>query len=96
MFQVSSLKIVHNTQLQGNTMSKLQDFPPFDGDCLKWPTFWDSFQHAVDKADNLSKCKNGKAQTDIEGWASSDANYDAAKKYLMERFGNEEDQKQAL
>ena len=71
---------------------------------MVWSAFWDSFSHAIDNATNLGKCKKftylrdcltGDAHKAIEGWTIS-VNYEAAKEYLKNRFGTEEDRKQAL
>ena len=86
-------------------LKRLQDIDVYYGDPLKWQSFWDSFYHSVDKFDQVSKCQkmtylrkflSGEAARAIEGWSTTDANYDSAIAHLKKRFGVAEDRKQAL
>ncbi|KAG1656302.1 Tubby [Nymphon striatum] len=86
-------------------MHKIQDLEVFSGDPLTWQPFWDGFNQAVhavqsipevNKFTYLRRFLKGEAARAIEGWATTEANYVAAISYLKKRFGDPEDQKQAL
>ena len=69
--------------------------PKFRGDVTKWNTFWDSFQVAVhrneeisniDKFNYLNYVLERMAVRAIPGLTLTEANYDAAVKLLQERY----------
>ena len=72
------------------------DVPTFDGDILKWVTFWEQFTVSVHDRPHLSKAeklaylrhslKDGAAKGIIEGLSKSDEQYDEAVKCLIDRF----------
>ena len=72
---------------------------PYDGDPLKWKTFIDTFECAVDKRKDLSDVEKmtylvtlcqGEAELCIQGMSISNENYDTALRMLKERFGDEQ------
>ena len=73
------------------------ELDPFDGDPLKFKSFWDMFESLVDKDGGLddvtkfshlkSKLK-GKARLSVEGLHLTKENYENAKELLIERFGD--------
>lgn len=71
-------------------------FPTFDGDILKWQSFWDTFESTihfntsltdVQKFNYLRSQTEGEAASTIEGFALTNANYARALELLKERFG---------
>ena len=75
------------------------DFPTFDGDPLKWKSFWDTFECIVDndstiddmmKFTYLRQKLEGKAKIALDGLTLTKANYREAVKLLHERFGDEQ------
>lgn len=90
---------------QSVPLFKIQDIEIYSGDPLKWQSFWDSFCHAVQEVAYLNKCPkftylkgflSRAARKAIEGWSTTNLNYDAAILHLQNRFGAAESQKQAL
>ena len=71
----------------------------FDGDILKWQTFWDQYESAVHKQPNLSDVDkfsylrtllSATASESISGLALTNENYNEAVNLLNERFGNKQ------
>ena len=72
------------------------DVPTFNGDILKWVTFWEQFTVSVHDRPHLSKAeklaylrhslKDGAAKGIIEGLSKSGDQYDEAIKCLRDRF----------
>lgn len=72
------------------------DVPTFNGDILKWITFWEQFTVSVHDRPHLSKAeklaylrhslKDGSAKNIIEGLSKSGDQYDEAIKCLNDRF----------
>ena len=72
------------------------DVPTFDGDILKWTTFWEQFAVSVHDHPHLSNAeklaylrhslKEGTAKGIIEGLSKSGDHYDEAVKCLKDRF----------
>lgn len=71
--------------------------PHFNGDLKKWPTFWDSYESAIRKNDELTDIDKFKylrsllkcpALDAIAGLAWSAVNYKEAVEILQKRFGN--------
>ena len=69
----------------------------FNGDLVKWPTFWDSYESAihnsdeltdVDKFNYLRSLLERTALDAIAGLTLSSANYQEAVEILRKRFGN--------
>ena len=84
-----------HTGYQNHRLPKLE-LPQFDGDSLKWQTFWDSFESTihynvtltnVQKFSYLKAQLHGSAAQCIEGFALTNANYATAVNLLRERFG---------
>ncbi|XP_066926364.1 uncharacterized protein [Clytia hemisphaerica] len=72
---------------------------PYDGDPLKWKTFFDTFDCAVHQRDDMTNVEKmtyltslleGEAESCIQGITLSNENYDIALKMLKERFGDEQ------
>ena len=72
---------------------------PYDGDPLKWKTFYETFDCAVhtredmtnvEKMTYLTSLLSGEAESCIEGITLSHENYEVALKMLKERFGDEQ------
>ena len=72
---------------------------PYDGDPLKWKTFIDTFECAVNKRDDMTNIEKmtyltslceGEAEACIQGIVMSNDNYEIALKMLKERFGDEQ------
>ena len=82
-------------QPHGVKLPKL-DVPTFNGDILKWITFWEQFTISVHDRPHLSKAeklvylrhslKDGAAKSTIEGLSKSGDQYDEAVKCLNDRF----------
>ena len=75
------------------------DFPIFDGDPLKWKSFWDTFECIVDNDSTIDDMMKftylrqklvGKAKIALDGLTLTKANYREAVKLLKERFGDEQ------
>ena len=73
--------------------------PRFNGDPLKWTTFWDSYQSAihlnpdlnkVDKFNYLRSLLDHTALDSIDGLTLSSANYQQAIDILSKRFSNKQ------
>ena len=73
--------------------------PEFDGDPLKWHSFWDRFESAVHINFNISDAEKmnylkgflkGNALRSIEGLVISNTNYITAVQILKERFGKKQ------
>ena len=71
--------------------------PHFNGDLMKWPTFWDSYDSAihnnseltdVDKFNYLRSLLERTALDAVAGLTLSAANYQEAVEILQKRFGN--------
>ena len=71
--------------------------PHFNGDLVKWPTFWDSYESAIHKNDELTDVDKFNylrsllectALDAISGLTLSAANYKEAVEILQKRFGN--------
>ena len=71
----------------------------FDGDIMKWQTFWDQYESsvheqpylsAVDKFSYLRSLLNSTASACIAGLALTNENYNEAVLLLNERFGNKQ------
>ena len=88
-----------STQVQpGSAHRRLPkvELEPFDGDPLRFRSFWDMFESLIDKDDQIddvmkfsylkSKLKD-KARLAIEGFTLTNENYGHAKEVLLERFG---------
>jgi hypothetical protein len=68
----------------------------FDGEMLKWSTFWQSFEASIDSTDiepvhkfaYLMTYLKGEALRAIEGYAVSSENYPIVVALLKERFGS--------
>ena len=72
---------------------------PYDGDPLKWKTFFDTFDCAVHKRDDMTNVEKmtylislleGEAESCIGGITLSNENYEVALKMLKQRFGDEQ------
>ena len=78
-------------------LPKLQ-LPLFDGNVLKWPEFWDTFNSSVHQQNipNVSKFSylrgvlRGAASVAISGISLTEENYAVALKLLQEKFGSKE------
>ena len=75
------------------------DMPTFDGDILKWQTFWDQFESCVhnqsdmseiDKFTYLQRALSSTARNCISGLMLTKENYASAVDMLKQRFGNEQ------
>ena len=75
------------------------EVPSFDGDPLRFRTFWDTFECMIDKDDTLDEQMKftylrakmeGKAKLALEGLTLTKDNYKEAVKLLHERFGDEQ------
>lgn len=74
------------------------ELPRFNGDALKWQTFWDQFDAIVHKSElpavskftYLRSLLDGEAQDAIQGLALTERNYETARTILEERFGRKE------
>ena len=88
----------HKNRLHGAKvkLSKLS-LPHFNGDMMKWPTFWDSYESAihrddeltdVDKFNYLRSLLERTALEAIAGLTLSAMNYQEAVELLKKRFGN--------
>ena len=73
--------------------------PRFNGDPVKWTSFWDSYQSAVHANSNLSEVDkfnylrlllDSSAHDAIAGLTLSSANYQQAIEILRKRFGNKQ------
>ena len=73
--------------------------PTFEGDPLKWQTFWDSFESAVDTNDVLTDIQKlnylrahleGEAARAVAGFPLTSANYQQSLDVLRERFGEQQ------
>ncbi|MEM7375590.1 MAG: DUF1759 domain-containing protein, partial [Bacteroidota bacterium] len=71
----------------------------FNGDLLKWQSFWDSFDstihnndslHNIDKLNYLRSQLQGDALKTIAGLESTNSNYTVAIDILKERYGNQQ------
>ncbi|XP_064388661.1 uncharacterized protein LOC135336735 [Halichondria panicea] len=71
--------------------------PHFNGDLMKWPTFWDSYESAIhnndgltdtDKFNYLRSLVERTAYDAISGLTLSSVNYQEAIEILQKRFGN--------
>ena len=92
---VSIASITPSTQRRQVNLPKLQ-LPTFNGDCLKWTTFIDTFKAAVDddptlediqKFQYLSAQLVGEAARTVEGLQLTNANYIEAMQLLKNRYG---------
>ena len=72
------------------------DLPYFDGDVLKWQTFWDSFESSIHLNETLTPIQKftylnaqlqGSAAETIEGFALTNGNYETAVNLLRKRYG---------
>jgi len=72
---------------------------PFDGNPLKWKTFYDTFMCTIDGNETLSNVERmsyllnlveGVAEQTLKGFSLSNDNYQLALKTLQERFGDEQ------
>lgn len=79
-------------------LPKIQ-LPTFNGEVLKWTTFWQQFESCVDsKSDLASVVKfsylvgqlKGDAKTVLDGLPVTNENYEAAKKIVKNRYGRRE------
>jgi hypothetical protein len=70
--------------------------PTFNGDTLKWQTFWDTFKSAVHENVSLSAIQKfthlkaqllGEAANSVKGLPLTESNYDKTITILIERFG---------
>jgi len=87
--------IVSN-DLHSHRLPKLT-LPSFDGDILKWQTFWDCFESTIHLNNHLTDVSKfaylqsqleGAAAHTIEGFALTNANYSRAISLLQNRFGS--------
>ena len=87
--------LVHRTQVK---LSKLT-LKKFNGDLMKWMTFWDTFESAVhnnatlssiDKFNYLNSMLESAAAEAIAGLTLTSANYEEAIETLKRRFGNKQ------
>ena len=71
--------------------------PRFSGNPLRWTAFWDSYESAVHKSDELSEVDKfnylrslleGSAYEAVQGLTLSAVNYEEAISILKKRFGN--------
>lgn len=71
----------------------------FNGKLQEWQEFWDSYESTIHKNEalaNVDKFKylkgllDGPAKATVAGFALTSANYDAAVKTLLERYGRDE------
>ncbi|KAJ8018117.1 hypothetical protein HOLleu_44067 [Holothuria leucospilota] len=85
-------------------LPKLQ-LPKFEGEILKWPNFWESFEINVDsqtqlsdkqKLDYLHQVLKGPAYDKIKGLGLEGNKYAEAVKILKEQYGDKMHQKKAL
>ena len=74
------------------------ELPRFNGDILKFNSFWQQFGACVDESDiptvtkfnYLISVMRGDAKTALEGIPITDTNYESAKKILHEKYGRKE------
>uniref|UniRef100_A0A914ZFY7 Uncharacterized protein n=1 Tax=Panagrolaimus superbus TaxID=310955 RepID=A0A914ZFY7_9BILA len=74
------------------------NLPKFNGDYLKWNTFWQRFEHAVhnrpfpkiEKLITLMGLLEGRASEEIEGFQVSEENYETIVDILINRFGKKQ------
>ena len=75
------------------------ELPTFHGDPVNWPPFWDAFDAAVNKDEDLTDGQkfqylryylSGEAKAALSGLLITDANYKEAVDLLHERFGDEQ------
>ncbi len=96
--QLASQGHIYSSQLSNSSAHRLPKLalPIFNGNPLKWQTFWDSYKAAVH--DNKSLCDIQRfnylkahlaeeAARSIEGLPLTDTNYAQSVKILEERFG---------
>ena len=96
--QLASQGHIYSSQLNNSSVHRLSKLalPIFNGNPLKWQTFWDSYKAAVH--DNKSLCDIKRfnylkahlaeeAARSIEGLPLTDTNYAQSVKILEERFG---------
>ncbi len=78
-------------------LPKLSLLPRFNGDLMKWSTFWDSYESAIHKNDDLTDVDKFNylrsllertALDTISGLTLSATNYKEAIELLQKRFGN--------
>ncbi len=97
--QLASQGHIYSSQLNSSSAHRLPKLalPIFNGNPLKWQTFWDSYKAAVH--DNKSLCDIQRfnypkahlaeeAARSIEGLPLTDTNYAQSVKILEERFGH--------
>ena len=95
----------HNTSLRSSSSTSSQrsrvklprlTIPPFSGDLLKWQTFIDGFEAAVNNDDTLDDVQKfqylqsnlrGEAAKTIEGLSLTNENYSHAMELLTSRYG---------
>ncbi|XP_063420583.1 uncharacterized protein LOC134705796 [Mytilus trossulus] len=93
MFQVPSEP--RSSKSNYHRLPKL-DLPYFNGDILKWQTFWDCFESSIHFNDTLTSIQKfnylkaqleGSAAQTVEGFALTNGNYETAVNLLRDRFG---------
>ncbi|XP_063419195.1 uncharacterized protein LOC134702016 [Mytilus trossulus] len=93
MFQVPSEP--RSSKSNYHRLPKL-DLPYFNGDILKWQTFWDCFESSIHFNDTLTPIQKfnylkaqleGSAAQTVEGFALTNGNYETAVNLLRDRFG---------
>ncbi|XP_071179213.1 uncharacterized protein [Mytilus edulis] len=93
MFQVPSKP--RSSKTNYHRLPKL-DLPNFNGDILKWQTFWYCFESSIHYNDTLTPIQKfnylkaqleGSAAQTVEGFALTNGNYKTAVNLLRDRFG---------
>ncbi|XP_071161119.1 uncharacterized protein [Mytilus edulis] len=93
MFQVPSEP--RSSKTNYHRLPKL-DLSYFNGDILKWQTFWDCFESSIHYNDTLTPIQKfnylkaqleGSAAQTVEGFALTNCNYETAVNLLRDRFG---------
>lgn len=87
----------HNAPMQMSSKLPKLNLPLFDGDILQWQQFWDHFSSNIDQrnisdVDKLLYLKSsvrGEAKKTIDGFETTNKNYQIAVTTLKERFGKE-------
>ncbi|XP_071170914.1 uncharacterized protein [Mytilus edulis] len=92
MFQVPSEP--RSSKTNYHRLPKL-DLPYFNGDILKWQTFWDCFESSIHYNDTLTPIQKfnylkaqleGSAAQTVDGFALTNGNYETAVNLLRDRF----------
>lgn len=94
-YSSQTVSSVHSSSSNFHKLPKLA-LPTFNGDILRWQSFWDSFESTIHLNASLTEVQKfaylqsqleGPAASTIYGFSLTNANYTRAVSLLQERFG---------